>query len=136
MCSILDIAVSLKSAAIKVPASLGPRRRSATGDECGAPVPIASFGEEAALRHVEILTANIGTAASASGSNRGPFTTPLSPYQMTARSAWSKATSATDRGCRQPDRLSPRCTPQSPESSTLGRGKLPRAWMRAKIVPQ
>jgi hypothetical protein len=24
-------------------------------------VPIASFGEEAALRHMEILTANIGT---------------------------------------------------------------------------
>jgi hypothetical protein len=33
----------------------------AAGDECGAPVPIASFGEEAALRHMEILTANIGT---------------------------------------------------------------------------
>jgi hypothetical protein len=39
----------------------------AAGDECDAPVPIASF-EEAALRYVEILTANIGTAASSSGS--------------------------------------------------------------------
>jgi hypothetical protein len=111
MCSILDIAVSLKSASIKVP-PLG-LEGPAAGDECGAPVPLASFGEEAALRYVEILTANIGTAASASGSNRGPFTTPVSPYQLTARSAWSKATSATDRGCRQPDRLSPRCTPKS-----------------------